>query len=81
VPGPFAADPHLGGGADEVTSRVDDLGVGDRRSVAAIEEPPAAEEGAIADLGDGLEGEEGRSADEKGVVPLGKRGSGSEAAL
>jgi len=79
VPGPFAGSPQLGVGANEITARVDELCACDLRFQALqSRRAPPAEEGAIAELGDSLEREEGRSADEKGLVPLGEGGSGSE---
>jgi len=73
VPGPFAGSPQFGVGANEITARMDDLSACDLRFQALqLRRAPPSEKGAIAELGDSLEREEGRSADEKGLVPLGE---------
>ncbi len=58
---------------------MDDLGACDLRFQALQSWcAPPAEEGAIAELGDSLERQEGGPAGETGLVLLSERGSGSE---
>ena len=74
VASPFAGDPQLGVGPDEVGSWVDNLGSCDLRFEALqARRAPAAEEGAIPELGNSLKREEDRPSDEKSVVTLGER--------
>ncbi len=74
VPDPFARDPQLDVGPHEITAGVDDLGASNL-GIQAVQAgaAPSAEEGAIAELGDGLERKEGRTADKEGLIAMRKR--------